>query len=330
MSIDYRPYADAGIAALQQWYDPATGLWKSTGWWNAANALEVVIDYAARTGSGAYHSVIETTFKKNKGGKFLNRYYDDEGWWALAWLKAYDLLGDVRYLAMAQTIFADMQKGWDAVCGGGVWWSKDRTYKNAIPNELFITLAARLYLRVTDAHKRTAYLEWAQQAWAWFAGSGVINARNLINDGLDGSCRNNGQTTWTYNQGVILGGLVELHKISGDSSYLSRAEAIANAALSELVDSNGILREPCEPSDCGGDGPQFKGIFIRNLAYLYGTDGNVAYRQFILNNAESIVLRDCTSAYQFGLKWAGPVDSVDAARQSAALDAINAALLVQD
>lgn len=35
----------------------------------------------------------------------------------------------------------------------------------------------------------------------------MINEQNLVNDGLteDGSCRNNGQMEWRYNQGVVLG-----------------------------------------------------------------------------------------------------------------------------
>lgn len=35
----------------------------------------------------------------------------------------------------------------------------------------------------------------------------MINEQKLVNDGLteDGSCRNNGQTEWRYNQGVVLG-----------------------------------------------------------------------------------------------------------------------------
>src|SRR5579871_6314573 len=73
----YRAYADAGIAALQTWYDPATGLWKTTGWWNAANALEATIDYSAQTHNRAYLSDLATTFEKHQAGHFLNHYYDD-------------------------------------------------------------------------------------------------------------------------------------------------------------------------------------------------------------------------------------------------------------
>lgn len=62
---------------------------------------------------------------------FINNYYDDEGWWALAWVKAYDVTGNTEYLNMAESIFADMQGGVNGTCGGGIWWSKDRKYKNA-------------------------------------------------------------------------------------------------------------------------------------------------------------------------------------------------------
>lgn len=62
---------------------------------------------------------------------FINNYYDDEGWWALAWVRAYDVTGKTEYLNMAASIFADMQGGVNGTCGGGIWWSKDRKYKNA-------------------------------------------------------------------------------------------------------------------------------------------------------------------------------------------------------
>lgn len=262
---DYRSYANSSAATLQSWYNSSNGLFNGTGWWNSANALGAIIGYSSNTGSTAYTGDIATTYSKNSSGNFLNNYYDDEGWWGLTWVKAYDLTGNSSYLSMAKTIFSNMAGGWDSTCGGGVWWSKDRTYKNAIPNELFLALATKLHQRTSGDSGSGSYIDWANREWSWFNNSGMINSSNLVNDGLDSSCHNNGQTTWTYNQGVILGGLTDMYKITNDSSYLSKAEAIADAATGTLV-NNGILKESCEPSSCGGDGPQFKGIFMRNWA----------------------------------------------------------------
>lgn len=323
----YRFYADSSIAALQAWYNTTNGQWNTTGWWNSANALEAVIDYSRRTGSTAYLSVISNTFDKNQAGNFLNNYYDDEGWWAASWIKAYDLTGDVRYLNMAKTIFNDMKGGWTTTCGGGIWWSKTTQYKNAIANELFLTVAARLHLRTPGDAGAGSYIDWAQREWNWFNASGMINAQNLVNDGLttNGTCANNGQTTWTYNQGVILGGLVDLYKSTGNAAYLTKAQAIADSAISHLVNAQGILKEPCEPS-CGADGPQFKGIFMRNLVYLHETQNKQAYQDFITKNADSIWLNDRNASNQFGLMWSGPFDTANAANQSSAQDALNAAI----
>ena len=318
----YLDYTTASAQVLQQWYNPSTGLWATTDWWNAANALGALIDYMSITQSSAYLDVISNTFELNKGQNFLNKYYDDEGWWALTWLKAYDLTSNQDYLDMAALIFNDMTAGWDDTCGGGVWWSKDRTYKNAIPNELFLSIAARLFLRTSTAD----YLTWAQNEWTWFSNSGLINAHNLINDGLR-ACANNGGTTWTYNQGVILGGLADMYTITQDQSYLTAAEAIANAVTTTLVNANGILTEPCEPN-CDANGSQFKGIFMRNLAYLYLADRNATYKTFILKNADSIWQNNRNAANQLGLRWAGPFDKADASRQTSAMDALNAAMLV--
>lgn len=190
---------------------------------------------------------------------FINNYYDDEGWWALAWIRVYDVTGDKTYLSMAESIFQDMQGGVNATCGGGIWWSKDRQYKNAIANELYLTVAASLANRASD---RSSYLSIAEGQWEWFRNSDMIGSDNLINDGLtiyaNGTCVNNQETVWSYNQGVVLGGLVELYKANGNSSLLSQAINIAEAAIGALS-VDGILHESCEDDGCGADGSQFKG-----------------------------------------------------------------------
>ncbi|MDX1991405.1 MAG: glycoside hydrolase family 76 protein [bacterium] len=309
---------ERAVEVLMEWYEEETGTFTTTGWWNSANALYTVIDSMARTGSAEYLDEVANTYERNIAGGFLNEFYDDEGWWALTWIHAYDLTGETRYLEVAEAIFADITGAWDEVCGGGVWWTRERNYKNAIPNELFLLTAAKLYNRTENAE----YLDWAQRTWNWFRDSGMINELNLVNDGLR-DCENNRDITWTYNQGVILGGLVELYRATGDEALLTQATAIADAAITLLVDENGILREPCELSfNCGNDGPQFKGIFMRHLRTLYDATGEARYWEFIQHNAESIWERARNEEDQLGLRWGARFDRADAARHSSALDAL--------
>jgi predicted alpha-1,6-mannanase (GH76 family) len=324
---DYRARAAAGIAALQQWYHPGTGLWQTTGWWNSANALTAVIRYMRLTGDQSYREVIPVTFTAARltHPDFINTFFDDNQWWALAWVAAYDLTADERYLTAARTIFAAVLSGWDATCGGGLWWNEDRRYKNAITNELFLTLAALLHQRTPGDQ---FYLDWALREWEWLRGSGMIGPAGLVNDGLTAECANNQGTTWTYNQGVILGGLAALHEITGDQGFLRQAGVIADAALRALTGPRGILAEPSEPPGGAGDLTQFKGIFVRYLHELCGQAGNPAYRAFLLANADSVWDNARNPANQFGVRWTGPFDAADASRQASAAEALIAAAAI--
>jgi predicted alpha-1,6-mannanase (GH76 family) len=321
---DYGDRAAAGITALQRWYDPASGLWRGTGWWNSASALTAVLRYTRLTGDDRHAGVIATTFAaaRRKHADFVNDFYDDNAWWALAWITAFDVTRDSRYLDAAQIIFARNTAGWTGTCGGGLIWTRTSTYKNAITNELFLTLAALLHQRVPAG----GYLTWAQRAWEWFSSRGLIGPDDLVNDGLTAACRNNAGTTWTYNQGVILGGLAALFETTGDRGYLARGEAIAAATIGRLA-PRGILAEPCEASTvgCDEDQAQFKGIFVRYLYDFWRQSLRPSYPAFILANADSLWAHDQNAAGEFGLRWAGPFDRADAARQGSALDALIAA-----
>ena len=336
----YEGEAQAAVEELQTYYDPSTGLFNTTGWWNSANALNAIIDYMQQTGSRTYMSDVSNTFAKavNEAppptpGNFIDTAYDDTQWWALTWLKAYELTGDPAYLKMVEKIHSYVTAAWmPSQCGGGLIWQTTNNYQNSVTNELFLELSARLY---RDTHN-ASYLDWAKKELAWFNASGLKNSSNLINDGLTTTCQNNGQTTWTYNQGVILGGLAALYEGTHDQTYLTEAKQIADAATSTLVNSNGILTDPCTGT-CTSQNPdqtQFKGIFMRNLDELYQVTGDQAYLTFINKNATSVWENDRNIYDQTGYDWGGPITAIDqsfnASTLSSGLDALNAAAHGQD
>ena len=211
--------AQDGMQTLMGSYNSGTGL-IGNSWWQAAVALSTLMTYAQATGDTHYDYAISVAFNDNKSGNFEDSYMDDTGWWGNAWLQAYEMTGTTQYLQMAETDANYIHGYWDNTCGGGLWWNTSKSYKNAITNELFLELTAGLHNAIPGDAK---YLGWANSEWSWFSGSGMINSSDLVNDGLTSSCTNNGKTTWTYNQGVILAGLTELHDATGKSSLLSTA-----------------------------------------------------------------------------------------------------------
>jgi predicted alpha-1,6-mannanase (GH76 family) len=324
-AMDARIRVKMALRTLMRDYDPNRGLWSTEGWWNAANSITVLGEGQAMGASAPYTAALENTFNKAQKAHvlFRNEFYDDEGWWALAWIQAYDVTHRAVYLSMAESIFSDMTAGWDNTCGGGIWWKKDHHYKNAIANELFLSVAAHLATRV-DAGKKSGYLAWAERERSWFDASGMINDDSLVNDGLTATCQNNKRTAWSYNQGVLVGGLVELSKAAGDVVPLHEAMVIAHAALAHLTDANLVLHDPTEPH-CSSDTVQFKGIFVRNLSDLNKASPDDEFVKFLQSNANSIWKNARTEGNDFACRWTGPPERDGAAATTSALDSLVAA-----
>ncbi len=307
----------AAVDALMYDYDPNTAYWDSS-WWNSAVALATVIDYMRQTGDTSYEWIVDHTFEVNKAafpagarssdpiqGDFISQATDDTEWWALAWIDAYDLTGDAKYLNEAVTIANYVNTMWDtSTCGGGVWWNTSKTYKNAVTNGLYIVMTAQLHERVAGD---TTWGNRATTAWNWFENSGMINSSGLVNDGLTSGCANNGQTVYTYNQGLAIGAGVEIWRATGDSSALSEARHLADSAVgSPTLVTNGILTESCDSlsTDCDDNAKQFKGIFMRYLQDLDSATGG-AYAGFATTQADSIWNSDRDSLNRMGVRWSG-------------------------
>jgi hypothetical protein len=324
--------AGAAADALLYSYDPYPGWWPSS-WWNSAATLTAVIDH----GDPDHDWVIARTFDQNKGvfpagergtdpieGNFASRAIDDSAWWGLAWIAAYDRTGQQRYLAMATTIASYVHQYWDtSTCGGGVWWDRERTYKNAVTSGLYLRLVAAVHNHTPGD---TLWLQRTRTAATWYLGSGMINAANLVNDGLTRDCRNNGQTVWTYNQGLAIGGLVEAWRATGDSTLLDAARRLADAALTGLT-RDGVLTESCDvgQNTCDDNQKQFKGIFSRYLADLASVTGSAAYQAFAVRQADSIWTSNRDNLNRIGQRWAGgSPNQLDWRTQASGLGALDA------
>ncbi|KAI6796339.1 hypothetical protein KC363_g7232 [Hortaea werneckii] len=362
------------------WYNATTGLWQDL-WWNSANLVttlarlgQVVGEETEGAGEGeeakgwrdSVVGFLEREFEvlgretgQGQQGGWTRGYYDDGGWWALAWLQVYDLTNDVRYLHTAEGIFEELTTGLNATCGGQ-WWDKAHTASNTINNALYISVAAHLANRVptTSPSSQTpeTYRAAAQTHLHWLRDQNLLTPNGTYVDGLDlKTCKPTGPV-FTYNQGVMIGALVEMSRFpppaaaavatsasaedheedgeeeEGASPLLDQAEAIATGTMRSLVDGDGILTETAfAPSfpDLDLVAAQFKGIFVRNLAFLSAVRPREEYREFLSRNARSVWERDRIPGGEngglLGAAWQGPVGSVSAAAHGSGLDCLVAA-----
>ncbi|MGZ0146932.1 glycoside hydrolase family 76 protein [Kribbella sp. WER1] len=334
--------ARARVAAdqLMSSYEPNKA-WFPSSWWNSAVALQTIGDYMHRTGDRRYLSQLDNTFEKDKGkfpagylsgdellGNFTSRAIDDSEWWGLTWVQAYDLTKNPKYLDMAVKIAEYVEGYWDpSSCGGGVWWNGERTYKNAVTNGLWIRLTAELHNRMPHD---TRWLGRAQEGWNWFTNSGMINSAGLVNDGLKDNCQSNGDTVWSYNQGLAIGAGLELWRATRNPGLLTTVRRLADAAIAPggLV-TDGVLTEYCDAPGrtCDDNGKQFKGIFMRYWTDLADTTHDRRYTDFVAQQAATVWDNDRDASDRLGERWSGATPNVfDWRTQASALSALLAAV----
>jgi hypothetical protein len=156
---------------------------------------------------------------------------------------------------------------WNSTCGG-IMWAVDNPYRNSITNELFFTASINLHriyedvLSIPDSSPRSTsgltFMEWAIKDWNWMNSTTlflpetgreetflvavvVIYCLGLYNDGMPNSdCSVQAPSQgaiWTYNQGVLLDGLVQF----GLNEF---AQQVATKALAYFTGSHsdGVMR----------------------------------------------------------------------------------------
>lgn len=161
-----------------------------------------------------------------------DKYYDDNAWVGLASMQQYAQTGDASALTRAQTIFNLIAAGWDSSASdpdaGGVFWtqassSQDRNTVSNMP-------AAELGLRLFIATRNAADLDWATRMYNWTYAYMRDPSDGLFWDHVNLAGQVN-QAKWTYNQGTPIGANVLFYQITGNPTYLQRAQQIASASL---------------------------------------------------------------------------------------------------
>jgi predicted alpha-1,6-mannanase (GH76 family) len=323
-TYDWNKIADTSTNSLVSAYWNASGQYFNQdnqgnlkfNYWPQAHALDVLVDAYMRTHSKSlidYMSRWYTGVPARNGGSFLNQYYDDMGWNALAMLRAYDVTKNRQWKTAVETVWTDIQGGWNTTRGGGIAWQKQQLYyKNTPANGPACILAARLYERFHHA----ADLAWAQKIYTWEKTTLVDPGTGFVYDGING--KNDGQlnTTYrfTYNQGLFIGAAMELYKATGQPTYLSDALKTANNVLTDpTLSMAGILKDEGQ-----GDGGLFKGVLVRYLTQLILCKGipqrdKQKFIGFLKTNAQSLWLQGTTRpGYFFGSNWTlPPIDKTD-------------------
>ncbi|WP_416418090.1 glycoside hydrolase family 76 protein [Paenarthrobacter aromaticivorans] len=212
-------------------------------------------DGDSRPSAGRLASRLVTTIRLRNFFRFVNDYYDDMAWLALSTLRLEKLAEETRkpgrrrnaYIRRKLTLQFDSASTDDL--GGGTFWSTKRDFKNTPA-----TAPVALYYARTDHRER------AQALVNWLNGKLLHSGRGLY---LDGLRIRNGEivledAVYTYNQGPILGALLEL----GGEENLDRAAHLIEAVARELtVPGTQVIH-----GDGTGDGGLFTGILIRYLA----------------------------------------------------------------
>lgn len=240
------------------------------------------------------------------------------------------------------------------LCGGGMVWNpRLEPYKNAITNQLMIAASASMYLHfpgdwnhspffsdadITNPELFTrstpndvfrpsdpAFYRFAVNGYRWLESSGMKNEKGLYIDGFHISGWNDPKNTntrcdvrneqvYTYNQGVILTGQLNLWKITGNYSYVRDGHELVRSVIAATgwdldrqrpVDRGiphdhdrydhdwrwtgrklprwhglgraGVLEEACDSTaTCSQDAQTFKGIFFHHLTTFCGASPSLS------------------------------------------------------
>ena len=223
-------------------------------WWQA-HLLDCLVDAQLRDPQPERRTKIRRQIRSHRlrnNGSWVNSYYDDMAWLALALERAARFAGVERERALHK-LTDQFVKAWVPEDGGGIPWRKQDQFFNAPANG-----PAGIFLaRYGDRLRR------AQQMADWIDDTLIDPETHLVFDGIKAGSLVRAQ--YTYCQGVVLGLETELAARTDDDAARA-AGASPGRRGRRAHGAGGVLR-----GAGGGDGGLFAGITARYLALVATT-----------------------------------------------------------
>jgi predicted alpha-1,6-mannanase (GH76 family) len=255
-------------------------------WWQA-HLLDCLVDAQLRDPQPERRTKINRQVRSHRlrnNFAWVNSYYDDMAWLALALERAARVAGVERKRALSK-LADQFVKAWVPEDGGGIPWRKQDQFFNAPANG-----PAGIFLaRYPDRLKR------AEQMGDWIDRTLIDPETHLVFDGIKGGSLVRAQ--YTYCQGVVLGLETELAARTAAEArarHQTRVHRLV-AAVNEHMATSGVLK-----GAGGGDGGLFAGITARYLALVATTlPGDSADDTVARDTARSIVVSSAKSAWDY-------------------------------
>jgi predicted alpha-1,6-mannanase (GH76 family) len=265
---------------------PPTSRDKSFGSWNywwQAHLLDCLIDAQVRDPQPDRLKRIKRQVRGHRlrnTGRWINDYYDDMAWLALALERASRLVGVERNGALHK-LTDQFMKAWVPEDGGGIPWRKQDQFFNAPANG-----PAGIFLA------RIGKLRRAQQMADWIDETLIDPETHLVFDGIKGGSMVRAQ--YTYCQGVVLGLETELAARTNDDRHPPRTHRLVSAVQAHMA-TDGVIK------GCGGgDGGLFAGILVRYLTLVATTlPGSAPEDVAARDTARNLVLTSAQSAWDY-------------------------------
>jgi hypothetical protein len=364
-----------------RWNYP-TGLWGGHSlqhWWQSAMAMRTLLRYLEVTHNTdpAYQTILLRTYHREGGhipgetpfaiakNDFVNAFMDDTAWWGLTWLEASKYELNVRHdVADAETFLKLSEFDTDYIskqqksCGGVVW--QIGFPADTVTNAEYISLVAELAAYRNQPGpfyspaQASRWIGEAKGTLSWLRQRKLVDLRHgTVRDSLNAACNGLVAGPITYTEGEVADALVQVGYALHDGSYYQQARKFLKYVLSKkstMVNSKGILQEPCERDGTGCTGSllyfdelSWKGVLVQAFSDYTAATGSTEYDRFIRRQASAIVHNaivrsdgkpgNCQTAdsCQFVFYWGWPLTPsrspfVNNATQMDALDALTAAL----